>query len=237
MSGDNQEKPRRSTHKHMPLAYGAVGASQDPDLLRFPPAGFTPYEESLKLGSGEERFTLASSRLMTWGAQRASGTLVVDVVRGAEDEYSGVNFDTSGQAQVSPDREDVFGPDGEPYLNAGTEATLRAHQQEDRRVLVVYTVNEETVVGFAWGTSDENGPIGEQRFTIEQRPNGEVWAVARGFLAAPKEGLFGMKAKSELRRAVEVVQRQLQALAPGAAGDATASAEPRDPEDTGTSAS
>lgn len=220
---------RRSGHVEMPVAYGAVGATQDPDLLRFPPVGFTPYEETLRLGSGEARFTLASSHLMTWGAHRAAGAEVTDVVRGTDEEYSGIGYDASGQAQATGEREDVFGPDGTPYLNAGTEATLRAHGLEARRVLVVYTVNEERTVGFAWGTSDERGPVGEQRFIVEWRDDGTVWAVARGFLAAPKSGLLGIKARSDLRSAVDAVKKQLEALAPGAA---PTGAPPVDPVET-----
>lgn len=200
----------------MPVAYAAVGASRAPDLLRFPPTGSTPYEESLRLGSGEERFVLASSILMTWGAQRGAGLHVEIVRRGTGGDYDGVTFGADGVAHVPAAREDTFAPDGEPYLTAGTTAMLTPEGGKSRRVLVVYTVDEASRVGFAWGTGDDLGAIGEQQFTVEHRTDGTVWAVARGFLVAPKNGLLGLKARADIRDAIEAVKQQLQALSPGA---------------------
>ena len=207
---------RRRSHVDMPVAYAAVGASRAPDLLRFPPSGSTPYEESLRLGSGEERFVLASSILMTWGAQRGAGLHVEVVRRGTGGDYDGVTFGADGVAQVAAAREDTFAPDGEPYLTAGTTAMLTQQGGKPRRVLVVYTVDEGSRVGFAWGTGDELGAIGEQQFTVEHRTDGTVWAIARGFLVAPKNGLLGLKARADIRDAIDAVKQQLQALAPGA---------------------
>lgn len=218
---------RRQTHVDMPVSYAAVGASRSVDLLRFPPEGSTPYEESLRLGSGEERFLLASSLLMTWGAQRGAGIGVEDVVPGPDDGYEGVEFDASGQANTAGPREHTYGPDGEPYLNAGTSASLTAKGQATRAVLIVYTVDEDHRVGFAWGTCDENGAIGEQSFTVEHRDDDTVWAVARGFLTAPKNGLLGRRGRADLRTAIEAVKLQLEALAPAAtAGAAPVSGSP-----------
>ena len=233
----NEQPARRSSHIEMPVAYAAVGASKAPDLLRFPPEGTTPYEESLRLGSGQERYLLASSLLMTWGAQRGSGVAVADVVRGSGVRYAGVSFDDGGQPQAAGEVEEQFGPDGEPYLVAGTTAVLHAPGQDPRSVLIVYTVDEERRSGFAWGTCDEAGAVGEQLFTIEHRDDDTVWAVARGFLAAPKSGLLGLKARADLRVAVEAVKAQLAALAPGAApvadlaGPAAIAADPGTPAD------
>ncbi|GAB2554263.1 DUF1990 family protein [Leucobacter ruminantium] len=218
-AGESIEGNRRSSHVDMPVAYAAVGASKAEDLLRFPPEGSTPYEEALRLGSGEERFLLASSVLMTWGAQRGAGMRVDQIERGPDDEYEGVVFDADGGVQAAAPREDTFGPDGEAYLNAGTTATITGAGQNPRRVLVIYTIDEERRVGFAWGTGDENGAVGEQCFAVERRDDDTVWAVARGFLTAPRAGLLGLKARSDLRSALEDVKRQLQALAPGAVVD------------------
>lgn len=218
-AGESIEGNRRSSHVDMPVAYAAVGASKAEDLLRFPPEGSTPYEEALRLGSGEERFLLASSVLMTWGAQRGAGMRVDQIERGPDDEYEGVVFDADGGVQAAAPREDTFGPDGEAYLNAGTTATITGVGQSPRRVLVIYTIDEERRVGFAWGTGDENGAVGEQCFAVERRDDDTVWAVARGFLTAPRAGLLGLKARSDLRSALEDVKRQLQALAPGAVVD------------------
>lgn len=228
----NDQPARRSSHIEMPVAYAAVGASKAPDLVRFPPEGTTPYEETLRLGSGQERFLLASSLLMTWGAQRGSGVTVADVVRGSGERYTGVSFDDDGQPQAGAEVEEQFGPDGEPYLVAGTTAVLHATGQQPRNVLIVYTVDEERRSGFAWGTSDEAGAVGEQLFVIEHRDDDTVWAVARGFLSAPKSGLLGLKARADLRAAVDAVKAQLAALAPGA-GAVDPSAAPQSATDAG----
>ena len=212
-----EEPTRRSSHVEMPAAYAAVGASKLPDLLRFPPDGSTPYEEALQLGSGQDRFIAASSLLMTWGAQRGTGIAVTDIDRGTDVAYVGPEFDEQGRAQAASEIEEQFGPDGEPYLVAGSTAVLTPPGKPSRSVLVVYTVNEDRIVGFAWGTSDENGAVGEQRFTVEFRDDDTVWAVARGFLTSPKNGLLGLKARSVIRDAIDAVREQIGALAPGVA--------------------
>ncbi|WP_427868751.1 DUF1990 family protein [Leucobacter luti] len=199
----------------MPVSYAAVGASRAFDLLKYPPEGTTPYEETLRLGSGSDRFLLASSLLMTWGAQRGGGAEVVDIVRGSGARYAGLEFDDDGQAQSAAPVEDHFGPDGEPYVTAGTTAVLRYNGDPDRGILVIYTIDEERRVGFAWGTSDEEGAVGEQLFTVEHREDDTVWAIARGFLSAPKSGLLGLRGRSDLRTALEAVKQQVAALAPG----------------------
>lgn len=209
----------------MPAAYAAVGASKLPDLLRFPPDGSTPYEEALQLGSGQDRFIAASSLLMTWGAQRGTGIAVTDIDRGTDVAYVGPEFDEQGRAQAASEIEEQFGPDGEPYLVAGSTAVVTPPGKPSRSVLVVYTVNEDRVVGFAWGTSDENGAVGEQRFTVEFRDDDTVWAVARGFLTSPKNGLLGLKARSVIRDAIDAVRDQIGALAPGVAPIVTLSEE------------
>ncbi|SJN12453.1 A3(2) GLYCOGEN METABOLISM CLUSTERI [Leucobacter sp. 7(1)] len=207
---------RRQSHVDMPVSYAAVGASRAPDLQRFPPNGSTPYEETLRLGSGQDRFLMASSLLMTWGAQRGAGVGVRELQRGSGSDYQGPEFDDAGKPQAAAAPEEHFGPDGEPYVVPGTRAVLSVTGQPDREVLVIYTVTEDRVVGFAWGTADEQGVVGEQQFGIELREDETVWAFARGFLDAPKSGLLGLRARAELKLAVEQVRHQLAALAPGA---------------------
>lgn len=218
------ENNRRSTHVEMPVTYAAVGASKLADVVRFPPEGSESFSESLHLGSGQERFLMASSLLMTWGAQHGAGIQVSDIVRGTEDPYLSPEFDVSGQAQAVRVREEQFGPSGDPYIVPGTSAVFTAAGQSPRAVLVVYTVDEDRMAGFAWGTRDELGVVGEQRFTVEFRDDQTVWAVARGFLASPKNGLLGLKGKAMIREAVELAKAQLGALAPGAADRAQRSA-------------
>ena len=69
---------RRSTFTDQSVTYGAIGATLAPDLLRYPPAGYRPAEDTVRLGSGADRFERAAEALMTWGIQRGVGFDVVD---------------------------------------------------------------------------------------------------------------------------------------------------------------
>jgi uncharacterized protein (UPF0548 family) len=40
---------------------------------------------------------------------------------------------------------------------------------------IVYTIDEPKRFGFAYGTLPEHGEIGEERFSVEMLPGGEVW--------------------------------------------------------------
>lgn len=223
MSPAKRSEPvrRRSTHRGMPVAYAAVGASNAPDLMRFPPEDTTPYEDEVKLGSGQDRFLIASSLLMTWGAQRGAGYTVSDVVRGDGEQYTGLTFDESGRPETSSPAEDQFGPDGEPYLTPGTTATIdRGAGETPHAIMVVYTVDEPRRVGFAWGAADETGAIGEQLLTVELRDDDTVWARARGFMMAAQNGLLGMKGRATLKSELAAARAQLRALAPHAVVEA-----------------
>ncbi|MGO1538194.1 MAG: DUF1990 family protein [Leucobacter sp.] len=207
--------PRRSSHVDMPVAYAAVGASADEDLMRFPPEGFTPFEDAVRLGSGHDRFVLAASLLMTWGAQRGAGYTVSDIVRGDGGRYEGVKFDDEGRPEPGLEEEEHFGPDGEPYLTAGTTANIsRPGDKHQIPVLVIFTVNESHTVGFALGNTDESGAVGEQLFAIELRGDNSVWATARGFVTVPKSGILGLKGRNLVKEELIAAKQQLDALAP-----------------------
>ena len=215
MSGE--EPQRRNTHVEHDVVYAAVGASAAADLMRFPPEGSTPYEEVQRLGSGPDRFMIASSALMTWGAQRGAGAEVSDIELGVGDEYAGVVFDERGTPQPAAEGDVEYGPDGEPYLIAGTSVTLRwADGREPRRMRVVYTVNEPRRVGFAWGAVDEHRVVGEEVFVVEHRDDDTVWAIARGFVWPTEAGLLGLKGKAAVRAAVAEARSMLASLVPGA---------------------
>lgn len=219
---------RRRTHIDIPVSYAAVGATSDPEILRFPPEGTTPYEEQLRLGSGQDRFLAASTLLMTWGAQRGAGIEVSEVVVGDGGHYPGVSFGADGTPRAPGAPEDRFGPDGEPYLTAGTTARLdRSDERAARAIRIVYTVEEPRRVGFAWGSSDEHGVVGEELFLVEHRDDDSVWALVRGFLSAPDAGLLGIAGRATIRAAIASAKTQLASLRPGgtaSAGETTAGA-------------
>lgn len=214
MSRSN-DAPRRSNHVEMPVAYAAVGASAAADLMRFPPAECTPFEDEVKLGSGAERFVLAASLLMTWGAQRGAGYEISDVVRGDGGQYAGIAFDESGTPTPSSGEEEHFGPDGEPFVTAGTTASIRrSSKRRPISVLVVYTVDTERRVGFAVGNADDTGAVGEQLFTVEHRDDDTVWACVRGFVSVPHSGVLGVKGRTLVKEEIAAANAQLAALAP-----------------------
>lgn len=218
---------RRSTHVDHEVVYAAVGASAAPDLLRFPPEGSTPFADELRLGSGADRFLTASSLLMTWGAQRGTGITVADIEHGDGGHYAGVVFANDGTPEVAATADVQFGPDGEPYLTAGTTARLVwPGNRLSRRIRIVYTIDEPRRVGFAWGSADGEGVIGEEAFVVEHRDDDSVWATVRGFLWPAAAGLLGLKGRAAIRLVMKEAAGQLTALTPGAvafADGATAS--------------
>src|SRR5690625_2646349 len=185
---------RRKNYQAAPVTYTAVGATRGDDLLRFPPANTTPFTDELFLGSGSDRFIAAADDLMTWGAQTGAGIDVVAIVEGEGDRFGGLDPENGDRPGGLLATEEHYSSNGESYLKAGTSARLEWHgQREPREVRVIYTLDEERRIGFAWGTADDAGAIGEELFFIEHRKDDSVWAVVRGFLLAPEEGFLGVR--------------------------------------------
>lgn len=207
---------RRKTHVSHDVVYAAVGASAAGDLLRFPPEDSTPFVRELQLGSGAERLLTATTRLMTWEAFSLAGFTVTEIERGDGGRYAGVAFDQDGVPEAAPEEDSHYGPDGTPFLAAGAVVRLQTSpESEARESRVVYVVNEARRTGFALGSADDLGAVGEVAFTIEHRSDDTVWAQARGFLWAPDSGLLGRKGKALVRAAMRDAERVLSTLAPG----------------------
>ena len=111
------DAPRRSTAPaptavgelaelwRVPVTYGAVGATQAPDLLRYPPRGYRPYERTIRVGHGPERWEYAWMRVMSWGGQRGAGLEVTPVdapAAATEASYVPVAFDADGTPIAIP---------------------------------------------------------------------------------------------------------------------------------------
>jgi len=208
--------PRRSTHIEHEVVYAAIGASGKPDLLEFPPEGSTPFHTELKVGSGPERYLRASNLLMTWGALRGSGAQVLEIEPGDGGKYVGVSFDANGVPRAADAPDVHYAPDGAPFLTVGTLATVHWDEStHDRRVRVVYTIDEDRRAGYALGSVDAHGAIGEYAVTVEHRDDDSVWAVARGCFWPPSGS--GRKGRAAIRFMIDSSKKQLAALAPGAA--------------------
>lgn len=205
---------RRSNYVQGDATYAAVGASADANTVKFPPEGFEGFEDALLLGMGEKAFRQAADKLMTWEAQRSAGIDVSDVRRDDGVRYLGLERDTDGQPLgAREDDEIVYGASGEEMIQAGMTATLAwRFRRAQRRVRIVFTQDEPRSAGFALGTLDANGVVGEEFFWVEYRQDGTVWACVRGFLAVPDAGWLGLKRITMLRLAQFSSRAQLRSL-------------------------
>ncbi|TFC03954.1 DUF1990 family protein [Cryobacterium mannosilyticum] len=178
---------RRATFTDTAVSYAAIGGTLAPDLLRYPPNGYRPIERTVRLGSGEERFQLASKSLMTWGVQRGSGMTVTDLLSSTGEQYTGLVFNADGQAardQKSAANEATFGDDGTPYIVNGMSAHLSVKVGPftiDAPVRVVYVIDEPDRVGFAYGTMVGHPASGEESFIVDKRDDDSVWLTIRAF--------------------------------------------------------
>ncbi|MFF2389999.1 DUF1990 family protein [Agromyces sp. NPDC058104] len=210
---------RRSTFTDQSVTYGAIGATLDPDFLRYPPSGLRPAEDSVRLGSGRERFERSAEALMTWGVQRGSGFTVADVSAGTGAQYPGIVFDHDGSPlseQPAPRTEDRFGADGTAYIAAGMTATLvrrRRFGATKTPVLVVYVIDEPNRIGFAYGTTSNGAETGEESFILEHRDDDTVWLTIRSIFATAG-GLSTVLAPARRRRRRELTRDELRALHP-----------------------
>lgn len=207
---------RRSTFTDQSVTYGAIGATLAPDLLRYPPAGYRPAEDSVRLGSGVERFERSAEALMTWGIQRGSGFEVADISTGTGAQYPGIVYDAEGAPladQPAPRIEERFGADGTPYIAAGMTATLERKRRfgvAKTPVLVVYVIDEPDRIGFAYGTTAEGPESGEESFILERREGDTVWLTIRSLLATTST-VGGPRVRKRRR---ELTKRELRALHP-----------------------
>jgi uncharacterized protein (UPF0548 family) len=177
---------RRSNFEDQPVDYAAVGATQAHDLLQYPPRGFTPFESSIRLGSGAERFSAASASLLSWDIQRGSGIDVVDVKSDSSQRYGGIRYAEDGTAlePIAVSSEQRFAADGTPYVASGSTARLRGRVGSfhmDERIRIVFLLEEPTVVAFAYGTVGGNRVSGEELFRVEHRDDDSVWFSVRSF--------------------------------------------------------
>jgi len=201
------------------VTYAAVGATASHDLTLHPPKGFRSRSRSIRLGSGDGRFASSSQALMTWGVQRGSGVEVTHVDPGTGEEYAGVRFADDGTPErLEPHRgtEAVFDEDGHPYISNGMSAVLRVpfgpfHLKAPVRV--VYVIEEEHRVGFAYGTMHGHPLTGEEAFVLEQRDDGSVWLTLRSF-SRPGSGLRRLVAPFVLSGQKKLARRYLRALHP-----------------------
>ncbi|MDA3145925.1 DUF1990 family protein [Leucobacter sp. UCMA 4100] len=211
---DEQPILRRSTHVDHEVSYASVGASQAPDLMKYPPVGSTPFEEEVLLGSGEDRFMSATSTLMTWGAQKGANIEIELVDKGQESKYASISFRDTGLPEGPKENEQLFAPDGTPYLEAGHLVNYRIGDEDVRSMRVISVIDETNRVGFIVGSAAESDIAGEAFLRVEMRSDNSVWAVARGFFYDARKGSKKLLTKSGVKKEIARVAEQLHALTP-----------------------
>lgn len=209
---------RRGTFKDETVDYAAVGATQAPDLMQYPPERSTPAEESWRIGSGEARFQSASEALLSWVAQKGAGLTVKDVRPASGPMYSGVSFDAEGNP-VAPSRSEAeqrFDVDGTPFVAAGTTIVVEGRVKSfnaDGELRVIFAVEEPRRVGFALGTVSGSVVSGEESFMLDWLDNDEVWFTVRAF-DRPVSILYRVLPGLARRRRRELFTRYLRAISP-----------------------
>jgi uncharacterized protein (UPF0548 family) len=203
------------------LNYASVGATESPDVVLYPPKGFRPFQSSRRIGSGEERWQLASRALMTWGVQRNSGIEITDIARDPNAVYNGIEFDSSGRPLgPSEPAEELFSPEGVPYVSAGTTAVMQLRAGPLKiaaPVKVVYVIDEPDRVGFAYGSRHGHPVRSEQLQYVTREPDGSVWLTIRS-ISAPADGKFPLPLTVLQYAQRHYAKRFLTALHPTRAG-------------------
>ena len=209
---------RRGTFRDETVDYAAVGATQAPDLMHYPPERSIPAEESWRIGSGEARFESASDALLSWAAQRGAGLELSDVRPAAGPMYSGVGFDEEGNP-VAPSRLEAdqrFDSDGTPYVGAGTTVRVDGRvrgMSAGAELRVIFSIEEPRRVGFALGTVGGSVVSGEESFVLQWLDNDEVWFTVRAF-DAPTAFVYRVLPALVRRRRRELFTRYLRAISP-----------------------
>jgi uncharacterized protein (UPF0548 family) len=145
--------PRRSSFRANQVTYAAVGVTQDPDVLRFPPVGFHARRNERRIGSGRDRFAAASA----------------DLLNGAFFERAGLDAMTAQGEPLSVEALRLESP-------TVRLANVWWPMNVVRDFRVIYAVREERRVAFALGTLTEWPLSGEESFVVEWREDDTVWS-------------------------------------------------------------
>ena len=173
------------------MSYASVGMTQKPDVIAFPPTGFSGREASWRIGSGAQRFATAQDALLTWGLHRAANLDVEVLHEGDPQGYRGIEFDSFGAGIKSVDAgaEIAYSSDGTAFIQPGTVVRvggLWTPIEDVHDFRVIYVIRESRRCGFAMGTLEETPVSGEEFFGLEWRADDSVWAIVRSVTSVPE---------------------------------------------------
>lgn len=191
----NADRPRDSDRdrdrQQQSVTYAAVGATQAPDLMQYPPAGYRPIEQRGRIGHGDERWAYAADELLTGGVYRGAGMgvrITPVSVSDAEREYQPVEFTALGEpaeaAQIGV-VDEIYTRNGERQLRPGDVIVVGLEVGQSIWLplptrVVLLEIDEKRVM-YAVGTLPGHPFSGEEAFTLEQTADGSVWLTVRSF--------------------------------------------------------
>ncbi len=179
---------RRKTFSDTSVMYGAVGCTQAADVMLYPPTDFRPTLDEQRLGSGAERFEVATDALMSWGVPRGAHLRILQVSESEAAGYEPLLFNDFDRPVSSPEDistapgEALYAADGSPYVMAGQSLEVSgvfSPASGTHTYRVIYVIREPRRVGYAWGTLDVAPVVGEEYFGVEWREDDSVVAILR----------------------------------------------------------
>jgi uncharacterized protein (UPF0548 family) len=197
--------PRRRTAIQAPdagLNYTAIGVTASPEVVAFPPPGFTAAECRHRVGSGARRFDLAGRALMTWGALRTAGFEVEDVR--AEPK-------TVSPRGTGP----LFLEDGTPWITPGMTATIAAPRADEGcgPVKVLTVIDEPGRIGYIYGSRPGHASCEERLLLLEHTEDDAVWLTVRSIRKGASRA-WGLGARTVETRQKRLDERLVKALHP-----------------------
>lgn len=185
------DSDRDRARQQQPVTYAAVGATQAPDLMQYPPRGYRPLEQRARIGHGDERWQYAVDELLTGGVYRGAGmgVRITPVTAGDADlTYSHVEFDAAGgpvEAAHLGASDEVYTASGARLLRPGDIVVVGLEVGSalwlPLPTRVVLLEQHPQRVMYAVGTLPGHPFSGEEAFTLEQTDDGSVWLTVRSF--------------------------------------------------------
>jgi len=182
---------RDRARQQQAVTYAAVGASQLPDLMRYPPSGYRPLEQRGRIGHGDDRWATAVDELLTGGVYRGAGmgVRITPVTAGdAALTYQHVEFNGEGEPLEAAELgavDEIYTAEGARHLRAGDIVVVGLDVGTALWLplpgRVVLLEHDASRVMYAVGTLPGHPFSGEESFTLEQTADGSVWLTVCSF--------------------------------------------------------